>query len=95
MSDTATLDIQPGRLFIGGEWRESAEGGRINVVDPSTGAVVTSVARAGTIGPNITAIQQYRIHRSIAIAPECPSRMKSPDHIKAAGATLHLCQKAP
>ncbi|MGW4214411.1 aldehyde dehydrogenase family protein [Lentzea sp. NPDC004789] len=45
-------DVKPGRLFIGGRWRESAEGGRINVVDPSTGSVVTSVARAGTADVN-------------------------------------------
>ncbi|WP_086668070.1 aldehyde dehydrogenase family protein [Lentzea kentuckyensis] len=45
-------DVTPGRLFIGGEWREPAEGGRINVVDPSTGAVVTSVARGSTADVN-------------------------------------------
>ncbi|MET8763462.1 aldehyde dehydrogenase family protein [Lentzea sp. NPDC004782] len=45
-------DVKPGRLFIGGRWQESAEGGRINVVDPSTGSVVTSVARAGTADVN-------------------------------------------
>jgi acyl-CoA reductase-like NAD-dependent aldehyde dehydrogenase len=37
-------DIAPGRLFIGGHWREPLGGGRIPVVDPSTGSVVTSVA---------------------------------------------------
>ncbi|NKE63065.1 betaine-aldehyde dehydrogenase, partial [Lentzea sp. PSKA42] len=44
---TATLrrpDVAPGKLFIGGQWRESRQDGRINVVDPSTGSVVTSVA---------------------------------------------------
>ena len=45
---TRRPDVTPGRLFIGGRWREAAEGGRIDVVDPSTGSVVTSVARAGT-----------------------------------------------
>jgi acyl-CoA reductase-like NAD-dependent aldehyde dehydrogenase len=45
-------DVSPGRLFIGGQWREPAEGGRINVVDPSTGTVVTSVARASTADVN-------------------------------------------
>jgi acyl-CoA reductase-like NAD-dependent aldehyde dehydrogenase len=39
-------DVAPGRLFIGGAWRESAGGGRTDVVDPSTGTTVTTVARA-------------------------------------------------
>jgi len=41
-------DVTPGRLFIGGRWRDAAEGGRIDVVDPSTGSVVTSV-RDGSV----------------------------------------------
>ena len=40
-------DLVPGRLFIGGQWREAATGGRLDVLDPSTGQVVTTVA-AGT-----------------------------------------------
>ncbi|SFE85339.1 aldehyde dehydrogenase family protein [Blastococcus tunisiensis] len=39
-----TLD--PGRLLIGGEWVESTGGGRMDVVDPSTGQVATTVADA-------------------------------------------------
>ncbi|MET0190285.1 MAG: aldehyde dehydrogenase family protein [Pseudonocardia sediminis] len=38
--------LQPGRLFIGGEWAEASAGGRMDVVDPSTGQVVTTVADA-------------------------------------------------
>lgn len=38
---------EPGRLFIGGKWREAADGARTDVVDPSRGAVVTTVAEAG------------------------------------------------
>lgn len=52
---TATVrrpDVAPGMLFIGGQWREGSEGGRINVVDPATGSVVTSVARASTADVN-------------------------------------------
>jgi acyl-CoA reductase-like NAD-dependent aldehyde dehydrogenase len=52
---TATVrrpDVAPGMLFIGGHWRESSEGGRFNVTDPATGAVVTSVARASTTDVN-------------------------------------------
>ncbi|MGY1840649.1 MULTISPECIES: aldehyde dehydrogenase family protein [unclassified Modestobacter] len=36
----------PGLLYIGGEWGEAAAGGRLDVVDPSTGQVVTTVADA-------------------------------------------------
>ncbi|MFF4272650.1 aldehyde dehydrogenase family protein [Streptomyces sp. NPDC001536] len=42
-----TFEIEPGRLFIGGRWREAADGARTEVVDPSRGAVVTTVAEAG------------------------------------------------
>ncbi|MDK1471882.1 aldehyde dehydrogenase family protein [Streptomyces sp. 549] len=40
--------IEPGRLFIGGEWREALTKDRRNIVDPSSGKVITSVAEAGT-----------------------------------------------
>ncbi|ELS58658.1 putative Betaine aldehyde dehydrogenase [Streptomyces viridochromogenes Tue57] len=42
-----TFEIEPGRLFIGGQWREAADGARTEVVDPSRGTVVTTVADAG------------------------------------------------
>ncbi|MDN3026851.1 aldehyde dehydrogenase family protein [Streptomyces sp. S.PB5] len=42
-----TFEIEPGQLFIGGRWREAADGARTEVVDPSRGAVVTTVAEAG------------------------------------------------
>jgi acyl-CoA reductase-like NAD-dependent aldehyde dehydrogenase len=42
-----TIEIEPGQLFIGGRWREAADGARTEVVDPSRGAVVTTVAEAG------------------------------------------------
>ncbi|WLW50010.1 aldehyde dehydrogenase family protein [Streptomyces sp. YU58] len=42
-----TIEIEPGRLFIGGQWREAADGARTEVVDPSRGVVVTTVAEAG------------------------------------------------
>ncbi|KOG41775.1 aldehyde dehydrogenase family protein [Streptomyces resistomycificus] len=42
-----TIEIEPGRLFIGGQWQEAADGARTEVVDPSRGAVVTTVAEAG------------------------------------------------
>ncbi|WP_367319114.1 aldehyde dehydrogenase [Streptomyces sp. HUAS ZL42] len=42
-----TFEKEPGRLFIGGQWREAADGARTEVVDPSRGVVVTTVAEAG------------------------------------------------
>ncbi len=42
-----TFEIEPGRLFIGGRWREAVGGARTEVVDPSRGAVLTTVADAG------------------------------------------------
>jgi len=44
---TTTFENGPGRLFIGGQWREAADGARTDVIDPSTGQVVTTVAEAG------------------------------------------------
>ncbi|MFC5665239.1 aldehyde dehydrogenase family protein [Kitasatospora misakiensis] len=43
----STPEIEPGRLFIGGRWRESSSGSRTEVIDPSTGRVATTVAEAG------------------------------------------------
>ncbi|MEU0383333.1 aldehyde dehydrogenase family protein [Streptomyces chartreusis] len=42
-----TFEREPGQLFIGGQWREAADGARTEVVDPSRGTVVTTVAEAG------------------------------------------------
>lgn len=39
--------VEDGRLFIGGQWREAADGGRTEVVDPSTGRAIGTVADAG------------------------------------------------
>ncbi|NGO44364.1 aldehyde dehydrogenase family protein [Streptomyces ureilyticus] len=41
-----TFDSEPGQLFIGGQWREASGGARTDVIDPSTGRVVTTVAEA-------------------------------------------------
>lgn len=44
---TATkAKIAPGRLFIGGEWRESAAGRTFDTINPATGEVLTQVAEA-------------------------------------------------
>jgi acyl-CoA reductase-like NAD-dependent aldehyde dehydrogenase len=37
---------EPGLLFIGGKWVEATAGGRMDVLDPSTGQTVTTVADA-------------------------------------------------
>ncbi|MBX9392319.1 aldehyde dehydrogenase family protein [Streptomyces sp. TRM72054] len=42
-----TYEIEPGRLFIGGRWHDAADGARGEVVDPSRGTVLTTVAEAG------------------------------------------------
>ncbi|MFD5539898.1 aldehyde dehydrogenase family protein, partial [Streptomyces sp. NPDC127079] len=44
---TTTFEAGPGRLFIGGQWRDAADGARTDVTDPATGQVVTTVAEAG------------------------------------------------
>ncbi|NEB02647.1 aldehyde dehydrogenase family protein [Streptomyces sp. SID13726] len=41
------IEIEPGRLFVGGQWREAADGARTEVVDPSRGVALTTVAEAG------------------------------------------------
>ncbi|MFC4466421.1 aldehyde dehydrogenase family protein [Streptomyces xiangluensis] len=41
-----TFESEPGQLFIGGQWREASGGARTDVIDPSTGQVVTTVAEA-------------------------------------------------
>jgi len=46
---TTTFESEPGRLFIGGQWREAADSARTDVIDPSTGQVVASVAEAGAV----------------------------------------------
>ncbi|MET8076675.1 aldehyde dehydrogenase family protein [Streptomyces sp. NPDC005303] len=43
----SSIEIEPGRLFVGGQWREAADGARTEVLDPSRGAVLTTVAEAG------------------------------------------------
>lgn len=36
-----------GQLMIGGEWRHAADGGTLDVVDPSTGEVFAVIGRGG------------------------------------------------
>jgi aldehyde dehydrogenase (NAD+) len=46
MTDTATLEIQPGRLFIGGEWQDAASGETFDTINPATAETLTHVASA-------------------------------------------------
>jgi succinate-semialdehyde dehydrogenase/glutarate-semialdehyde dehydrogenase len=46
VTETDVLKSLPTNAFIGGEWRESASGRRLDVVDPATGRVLTQVADA-------------------------------------------------
>ncbi|MFV0374514.1 aldehyde dehydrogenase family protein, partial [Microbacterium sp.] len=49
----------PGRLFIGGQWRDASDSGRMDVVAPATGETLGSVARA-TVEDVDTAIEAAR-----------------------------------
>jgi succinate-semialdehyde dehydrogenase/glutarate-semialdehyde dehydrogenase len=46
MTEKEILDKVPTGLFIGGEWRDSADGSTIDVEDPATGETLVSVASA-------------------------------------------------
>src|SRR5687768_15984096 len=46
MADQNDLEIQPGRLFIGGEWQDAASGKTFESINPSTGRALTTVAEA-------------------------------------------------
>jgi acyl-CoA reductase-like NAD-dependent aldehyde dehydrogenase len=45
MATTPTVQIQPGKLFIGGKWVEAAK--TFPTVNPATGEVITQLAEAG------------------------------------------------
>src|SRR3954447_6860072 len=45
-SEAEVLDAVPKQLYIGGEWRDAAEGGTLAVEDPSTGETLCEVADA-------------------------------------------------
>ena len=40
-----TVALPPAKLFIAGDWRASADGRAIDVVNPSDGAAFTTIAR--------------------------------------------------
>src|SRR5437867_10670728 len=39
--------VKPGRLFIGGEWRDASTGRTFSSINPATGGVLTEIAEAG------------------------------------------------
>ncbi|MGN7965810.1 NAD-dependent succinate-semialdehyde dehydrogenase [Microbacterium sp. 22179] len=45
-AEQALLDSIPTGLFIGGEWTDASAGGTFDVTDPSTGAVIRTIADA-------------------------------------------------
>jgi succinate-semialdehyde dehydrogenase/glutarate-semialdehyde dehydrogenase len=45
-AERAVLDAVPKQLYIGGSWRDGAEGGTVDVEDPATGETIASVADA-------------------------------------------------
>lgn len=48
MSESApTLEIRPGKLLIGNQWRDAASGKTFATVNPATGEVITHLADAG------------------------------------------------
>ncbi|HET9188694.1 MAG TPA: aldehyde dehydrogenase family protein, partial [Acidothermaceae bacterium] len=48
-------DIVPTQLYIGGKWSPSADGSTVQVVDPSSGAVIADVANA-TVDDGLAAV---------------------------------------
>ncbi|MFQ5696516.1 MAG: aldehyde dehydrogenase family protein, partial [Terriglobia bacterium] len=47
MATTPQVDIRPGQLFIGGQWRDSSSGKTFPTVNPATGETITRLAEAG------------------------------------------------
>jgi acyl-CoA reductase-like NAD-dependent aldehyde dehydrogenase len=43
----SNIQVDEGRLYIAGTWRDASSGDRADVVDPSTGRVIATVADAG------------------------------------------------
>jgi cyclophilin family peptidyl-prolyl cis-trans isomerase len=55
----AALTVPEGKLFINGEWRASAGGKEIPVINPATEEVVGSVAAAHSGDPRYADSQMY------------------------------------
>ncbi|HKZ53333.1 MAG TPA: aldehyde dehydrogenase family protein [Candidatus Acidoferrales bacterium] len=47
MGTTAPVQIQPGKLFIGGKWVEASSGETFPTINPATGEVLTHLVEAG------------------------------------------------
>src|SRR3954469_21470276 len=54
-SERKVLEDVPRKLYIGGKWRDGAEGGAIEVEDPATGETLVEVAD-GTPGDALAAL---------------------------------------
>ena len=55
-NEQQVVDSVPNQLFIGGEWRDGAEGGTIPVEDPATEETIAEIADA-TVGDAFKALE--------------------------------------
>ena len=62
-AEQAVVDGVPTQLYIGGEWRDAAEGGTLAVEDPATGETIAEVADA-TVDDAQAALARPRTRRS-------------------------------
>ena len=77
------MKVQPGRLFIGGEW-VAADGERRSVFDPATGAEITTVAEA-TAADVDRAVTEARTAHDSGVWAGLPARERGRVLIRAAG----------
>ncbi len=47
MASAPTIQIKPGKLFIGGKWVDAASGKTFATTNPATGETLTMLAEAG------------------------------------------------
>lgn len=76
MTPSAVATLAPGRLFIGGQWREASDGARVDVVDPSTGGRLTDVA-SGTTADIDAAVAAARAAFDSGVWSELSSRERA------------------
>ncbi|WP_181780863.1 aldehyde dehydrogenase family protein [Pseudonocardia pini] len=79
----AGVKVEPGRLFIGGEWVDSG-GDRRSVYDPATGAEITTVAEATTADVE-QAVGAARAAHDSGVWAGLPARERGRVLIRAAG----------
>jgi succinate-semialdehyde dehydrogenase/glutarate-semialdehyde dehydrogenase len=65
----AVIDRVPTKLFIGGTWRDSGDGATVEVEDPATGRMLTSVADATVADGDAALSAAYQAQRGWAATP--------------------------